>query len=45
MDLGQLCNDCLPGSSVALGGGGGGEGVEGGEGGNGAVYLYYSKTA
>ena len=24
MDLGQLCNYCLPGSSVALGGGGGG---------------------
>ena len=24
MDLGQLCNHCLPGSSVALGGGGGG---------------------
>ena len=22
MDLGQLCNHCLPGSSVALGGGG-----------------------
>ena len=27
MDLGQLCNHCLPGSSVALGGGGGGEGA------------------
>ena len=26
MGLGQLCNHCLPGSSVALGGGGGGEG-------------------
>ena len=26
MDLGQLCNHCLPGSSVALGGGGGGGG-------------------
>ena len=24
VDLGQLCNHCLPGSSVALGGGGGG---------------------
>ena len=24
MDLGQLCNDCLPESSIALGGGGGG---------------------
>ena len=27
MDLGQLCNHCLPGSSVPLGGGGGGEGT------------------
>ena len=27
MDLGQLCNHCLPGSSVALGGGGGGHAV------------------
>ena len=27
MDLGQLCNHCLPGSSVALGGGGGGGGA------------------
>ena len=27
MDLGQLCNHCLPASSVALGGGGGGEGA------------------
>ena len=26
MDLGQLCNHCLPGSSVALGRGGGGGG-------------------
>ena len=24
VDLGQLCNHCLPGSSVAVGGGGGG---------------------
>ena len=27
VDLGQLCNHCLPGSSVALGGGGGGGGM------------------
>ena len=32
MDLGQLCNHCLPGSSVALGGGGGGVGGGGGGG-------------
>ena len=27
VDLGQLCNHCLPGSSVAVGGGGGGGGM------------------
>ena len=27
MDLGQLCNHCLPGSSVTLGGGGGCQGA------------------